>query len=55
MTPTYGRVKIPAIMRGDVVIIRLIFTAFLVAAGYLLKPVGEPGFLLGSVVSSQFA
>ena len=34
-------------MRADVVLIRLIFTAFLVAAGYFLKPVGEPWFSAG--------
>jgi len=47
VTTSEGRVKIPAIMRGDVIIIRLIFTAFLVAAGYFLKPVGERWFSAG--------
>lgn len=34
-------------MHADVIIIRLIFTAFLVAAGYLLKPIGTPWFSAG--------
>jgi uncharacterized protein YacL len=29
-------------MHGDVIIIRLIFTAILIAAGYVLRPVGDP-------------
>ena len=47
MTVNWGRAKIPAIMHGDVIIIRLIFTAFLVAAGYLLNPIGSPWFSAG--------
>src|SRR5688572_8751281 len=31
----------PPIMHGDVVIIRLVFTAILVAAGYILRPIGD--------------
>jgi uncharacterized protein YacL len=42
------RAKIRAIMHGDVVIIRLIFTAILVASGYVLKPVvGDPWISAG--------
>lgn len=47
MTGKCGRGKIPAIMHADVVIIRLIFTAFLVAAGYFLKPIGGPLYSAG--------
>ncbi len=43
MTGHSPRAKIPAIMHADVVIIRLIFTAFLVAAGYLLNPIPNGG------------
>ena len=43
MTSNYGRAKIPAIMRLDLVIMRLIFTAFLGAAGYLLNPIPSGG------------
>lgn len=41
MTPCSGRGKIPNAMRADVVIIRLVFTAILVTAGYLLKPIAN--------------
>lgn len=53
MTGRGGRVKIPAIMHADVIIIRLIFTAFLVAAGYLLKPIGTPWFsaVIGGLIA----
>jgi len=37
------------IMHGDVVIIRLIFTAFLIAAGYVLKPVGGDPWMSAGV------
>jgi uncharacterized protein YacL len=36
-------------MHGDVVIIRLIFTAFLIAAGYILKPVGGDPWMSAGV------
>lgn len=39
MTGRLCRAKIPAIMHADVVIIRLVFTGILVAAGYFLKPI----------------
>ncbi|MDQ1639533.1 MAG: hypothetical protein QOF62_2872 [Pyrinomonadaceae bacterium] len=38
-----------AIMHGDVIIIRLIFTAFLIAAGYILKPVGGDPWMSAGV------
>jgi uncharacterized protein YacL len=53
VTGRWRRAKIPAIMHADVVIIRLVFTAILIAAGYVLKPIsgypwipysGEPWF-----------
>ena len=45
MTGRWGRAKIPAIMHANVVIIRLVFTGILVAAGYFLKPIsGSPWF-----------
>jgi len=47
VTSKGGRDNIPAIMRADVVLIRLIFTAFLVAAGYFLKPIRGPVFSAG--------
>jgi uncharacterized protein YacL len=43
------RDKIPAIMHGDVVIIRLVFTVILVAAGYVLKPVGGDPWISAGV------
>jgi uncharacterized protein YacL len=39
VTGSSGRDKIPAAMRADVIIIRLVFTAILVVAGYLLTPI----------------
>ncbi|HKO98373.1 MAG TPA: TRAM domain-containing protein [Pyrinomonadaceae bacterium] len=45
MTGNYWRAKIPADMHGDVVIIRLVFTAILVAAGYVLRPVARDRWL----------
>ena len=56
MTGRLGRAKIPAIMHADVVIIRLVFTAILVAAGYVLKPVnGDPWIsaAVGAVIASH--
>jgi uncharacterized protein YacL len=48
VTGRLGRVKIPAIMHADVVIIRLIFTGILVASGYVLKPFrGNPWLSAG--------
>lgn len=45
MTGGLRRVKMRRIMRFDVVMIRLVFTAILVAAGYVLHPVpGHPVF-----------
>src|SRR5256712_2197864 len=44
MTPTRGRVKMRRIMRFDVVLIRLVFTVILLAAGYVLHPI--PGHRL---------
>lgn len=37
------------IMHGDVVIIRLIFTAFLIASGYVLKPIGGDPWMSAGV------
>ena len=43
MTDSLQRAKLRGIMRFDVVLIRLIFTAILVAAGYVLHPIpGHP-------------
>ncbi len=36
-------------MRGDVVIIRLVFTAILVAAGYVLRPIGSDPWISAGV------
>ncbi len=48
MTDCGGRAKMPPIMHGDVIIIRLVFTAVLVAAGYILRPVnGDPWISAG--------
>ena len=49
MTGRLRRDKIPAIMHADVVIIRLVFTAILVAAGYVLKPVNSDPWLSAAV------
>ncbi len=49
MTPCSGRGKIPNAMRADVVIIRLVFTAILVTAGYLLKPIANDPWLSAGV------
>lgn len=49
MTGRLGRAKIPAIMHADVVIIRLVFTAILVAAGYVLKPINSDPWLSAAV------
>jgi len=49
VTPRSGRGKIPNAMRADVVIIRLVFTAILVTAGYLLKPIAEDPWLSAGV------
>ncbi len=49
MTGKKERDKIPAIMHGDVVIIRLVFTVILVAAGYVLKPVGGDPWISAGV------
>ena len=37
------------IMHGDIVIIRLIFTVFLIAAGYVLKPIGGDPWMSAGV------
>jgi uncharacterized protein YacL len=48
MTAGSGRAKIPVVMRADVVLIRLVFTAILVAAGYWLRPIsGSPWLSAG--------
>lgn len=49
MTGRLGRVKIPAIMHADVVIIRLIFTGILVASGYVLKPISGNAWISAAV------
>jgi uncharacterized protein YacL len=49
VTPARERDKIPAVMRGDVVIIRLIFTAILVAAGYVLRPIAGDRWISAGV------
>ena len=48
MTDGRGHAKMPPIMHGDVIIIRLVFTAVLVAAGYILRPInGDPWISAG--------
>lgn len=49
MTGKVERAKIPAVMHGDVVIIRLVFTAILVAAGYVLRPVNSDPWISAGV------
>jgi uncharacterized protein YacL len=50
MTTTRRRVKMRRIMRFDIVLIRVIFTAILLAAGYVLHPV--PGHRLISMAAA---
>ena len=49
MTDGQSNVKIAAVMHADVIIIRLIFTAILVAAGYVLRPVAKDRWISAGV------
>ncbi|MGH9967202.1 MAG: PIN/TRAM domain-containing protein [Pyrinomonadaceae bacterium] len=49
MTGCSGRDKIPPVMHADVVIIRLVFTAILVAAGYVLRPIARDRWISAGV------
>ncbi len=49
MTGIPGRGKIPPAMRADVVIIRLVFTAILVSAGYVLRPISGDRWISAGV------
>jgi uncharacterized protein YacL len=49
VTGAISNVKIAAVMHADVVIVRLIFTAILVAAGYVLRPVAKDRWISAGV------
>jgi uncharacterized protein YacL len=49
VTHRIGRAKMPPIMHGDVVIIRLVFTAILVGAGYILRPINGDRWISAAV------
>lgn len=49
MTGSSGRDKIRPVMHADVVIIRLVFTAILVSAGYVLRPIARDRWISAGV------